>query len=163
MKANPKKARSRPRCTVEDVVTSAEISAIRCRELSAKIADDVDVVGQIGLRPDVSIDVGVLRPLSEGRLTVIARVILHGMVTAEVDGNAREFPLVTVSTLYQLEYTLPSSLALTEEVAKEFASGNGVFNAWPFLREALHEGTRRLGFEPFTLPLLRLQPAVKKT
>ncbi len=58
----------------------------------------------------------------------------------------------------QIQYLLLYELSGTDEFAEDdllqFARANGALHTWPFLREALYAMTSRMGYPPFTLPVM---------
>jgi preprotein translocase subunit SecB len=64
----------------------------------------------------------------------------------------------TVRLIYSFRDATPSSGEL-----EQFAKINGVFNAWPFLREIVQSTTLRMGIAPVMLPLHRIKPMPQKT
>jgi len=161
MSSRVRKKSSRRSLSLDDVVAKAVLLEVRCHELSARFTEHAPPPGDISLRPDFSVDTGTAPP-EPGHFVVAARVELTGVVKIASDGEEHEVPIVKAHTLYLLRYGLPDQITLDAELATSFANTTGLFNAWPFLREALHDATRRLGLVPFTLPLLRLGPPAKK-
>jgi preprotein translocase subunit SecB len=53
-------------------------------------------------------------------------------------------------------------IAGEEEVAEpdlaEFAFANGTYHSWPFVRQLLFDLTARMGYPPYTLPVLKFNP-----
>lgn len=64
-----------------------------------------------------------------------------------------------VSCVIQLTYHLDEGFIPTKDFAEAFASKYAVFNAWPFVREALQNLTQRMGLNPPPLPILRMAPS----
>ena len=60
---------------------------------------------------------------------------------------------------FQLEYHLDDDFKPNAEEMQAFAEAYAVFNAWPYVREALQSLTQRMGFSPPPLPLLRIIPS----
>jgi hypothetical protein len=69
---------------------------------------------------------------------------------------------VFISTLICIDYSKAES---EEEVAFDdarlFGLVNGVYNAWPYLREYVRSSLGRLGLPPFDLPLLHPETAAR--
>ena len=69
---------------------------------------------------------------------------------------------VNVSTRLRLEYVVPKDRGSIEmEDANIFGRVNGIYNAWPYLREYIQASLVRLGLPQFELPLLRVGGAVQ--
>jgi len=64
--------------------------------------------------------------------------------------------VVEVVATFALTYRLSDTSELSDEHYRAFAELNGTFNAWPYFREFLQTATTRMGFPPFTLPVLRV-------
>jgi len=81
-------------------------------------------------------------------------------VTAELRGmsNDGETELLKASCKLELHYEVTDEFKgeLSDSVVEMFGRTNGVYNAWPYIREAFQSLTVRLGLPPFTLPLMRL-------
>jgi hypothetical protein len=60
--------------------------------------------------------------------------------------------------VYHLFYQLDGHEPVAEEDLKQFASANGPYHSWPFVRELIFGMTARMGFPPFTLPVLSFAP-----
>ena len=55
---------------------------------------------------------------------------------------------------YLIEYKLTGEGLPPSEDIEAFAAVNGAYHAWPFVRELVFNLTARMGFQPFTLPVL---------
>lgn len=63
---------------------------------------------------------------------------------------------VEVTARIRVEYSRPAHREqFDSEDADVFARVNGIYNAWPYLREFVQTSLGRLGLPPFELPLLR--------
>lgn len=69
--------------------------------------------------------------------------------------------LLGVQGVYELTYQkiAPPEAVVTLEDAQLFARINGIYNAWPFLRETVNSMFTRLGYLPYTLDSLVIAPA----
>lgn len=66
-----------------------------------------------------------------------------------------EPPWVTFSSRVRLVYDFSSGVP--ERIGlDEFARTNGLYNAWPFLRELVQSTTMRMGIAPLMLPMFRI-------
>jgi hypothetical protein len=68
-------------------------------------------------------------------------------------------PLATASATCALRYSLaasPPPAELRNNLFESFAKINGVYNAWPYLRNTIHDVTGRLGIPPVVLPVYRV-------
>src|SRR5712692_532252 len=55
---------------------------------------------------------------------------------------------------YHIRYKVTGEEPLAEQDIIQFAAVNGAYHAWPFVRELIFNLTARMGFQPFTLPVL---------
>lgn len=70
--------------------------------------------------------------------------------------------LVDVSATVRVEYFRPEDRGdIDQSEAEVFARVNGIYNAWPYLREYVQTSLVRLGLPPFELPLLRAGAAAQ--
>lgn len=70
--------------------------------------------------------------------------------------------LVDVSATVRVEYFQPEDRGdIDQSEADVFARVNGIYNAWPYLREYVQTSLVRLGLPPFELPLLRAGAAAQ--
>ncbi|MBI2889873.1 MAG: hypothetical protein HYY13_03705 [Nitrospirae bacterium] len=59
-----------------------------------------------------------------------------------------------VSMTFHLVYEFEGQDPLSDDDIGHFARGNGTYHAWPYMREMLSNLLPRMGFPPFTLPVL---------
>jgi preprotein translocase subunit SecB len=66
---------------------------------------------------------------------------------------------------YYLVYQLLGDEPAEQSDIEHFARANGAYHSWPFVRETIHGLTAKMGFPPYTLPVLsfmgRPKPSVK--
>jgi hypothetical protein len=55
---------------------------------------------------------------------------------------------------YLIQYKLNGEEVPAEQDLIAFSAVNGAYHAWPFVRELIFNLTARMGFQPFTLPVL---------
>lgn len=80
-----------------------------------------------------------------------------------VGGEEKTTRAVSVKIQYELEYSLPDDFKATGAELNAFAKVNGVFNAWPYFREAVQSATLRMGLPPVILPVYRVPAAPSKS
>lgn len=68
---------------------------------------------------------------------------------------------VSVDATIVLHYSLDDKKSPDTDDIDAFARVNGIYNAWPYLREHLRTSLVRLDLPPFELPLLRVGAAVQ--
>jgi preprotein translocase subunit SecB len=55
---------------------------------------------------------------------------------------------------YLLQYEITGGESPSDGDLAEFARANGALHSWPFVREVLYGLTSRMGYPPYTLPLM---------
>ena len=105
---------------------------------------------------------GILEPTLEVDCVVGKRSEVELQVECAYRFNARvgEVPVVTAAIKYVILYDVKGSESLADGDLTEFAVGNGTLHSWPFVREFLHGLTSRMGFPPYTLPVVHFKPKV---
>ena len=71
------------------------------------------------------------------------------------EGEKHE-PCVGIEASFVVTYAAEGLTGLEPEHFNSFGALNGVFNAWPYWRELLHNLTFRMGLPAFVLPVLRI-------
>lgn len=92
---------------------------------------------------------------------VDARASFDILPRSEGVGEAEAEPVVNVTASFRLEYEFPAELDPSDAVLNKFADTNGVFNAWPYLREFIQSMILRMGLPAVTIPLHRIAPAAE--
>lgn len=77
--------------------------------------------------------------------------------TAHCDGVQAVASTIT----YLLVYEISGGESPKQEDFAEFARANGTLNSWPFVREVLFGLTSRMGYPPYTLPLMHFSTKAK--
>lgn len=81
------------------------------------------------------------------------QVTAHAVFSGHIDG----IEVLSIQASYGVYYRLPDQLKPSEKDVQEFAEQNGMFNAWPYLRELLGNLSAKMGLPLPPLPLLRVQ------
>lgn len=68
--------------------------------------------------------------------------------------SAEEQDLASASLTYRLLYTLIGDEPPAQSDVEQFAKANGAYHSWPFVRETIFSLTSKMGFPPYTLPVL---------
>lgn len=68
---------------------------------------------------------------------------------------------VFVNAAFEIKYSLPKELEVSQEQLNTFAGINSVFNAWPYWREFVQSMIARMNLPPVTLPVFRLETTKK--
>jgi hypothetical protein len=89
------------------------------------------------------------------------RFFVHATAEVRVVDPQQKEPALLVTVVFELAYRLPQGFAAETEELDAFAGVNGVFNAWPYLREFVQNMTTRMNVPPVVLPLFR-NPTVQK-
>jgi hypothetical protein len=71
------------------------------------------------------------------------------------DGAPDADPDVFLKAAFELEYKLPETVEPSDDDITAFATTNGVYNAWPYLRELVQNTTIRMGLPAAVIPLYR--------
>jgi preprotein translocase subunit SecB len=132
---------------VSRVAKRVELKSVRLTEISATC--DPSVEGT--LVPDVNLECkpGTLLP---GTLEVICEYTFTA--------RSNQVQAIASTIKYLLLYDISGGTAESpsEDDVVEFARANGTLNSWPFVREILFGLTSRMGYPPFTLPLMHFIP-----
>jgi len=67
---------------------------------------------------------------------------------------SEEVEAIQSSVRYLLLYEISGSESPALDDMNEFARANGALHSWPFVRELLYGLTSRMGFPPYTLPVI---------
>jgi preprotein translocase subunit SecB len=127
---------------VNRVAKRVELKGVRLAEISATC--DPKVHGP-SLIPAVDLDCK-LGDHSESTLEVICNYTF----AAESEG----IQAIQSTIIYLLLYEISGSESSSPEDLAEFARANGALHSWPFVRELLYGLTSRMGYPPYTLPVM---------
>jgi hypothetical protein len=134
-----------------EVVQRAAVRQIRLTR--SRCESQVRTSAEIPSDATLSVTSGgrVSQPLdSEGTFGVEAKVEV--VASSESANKPR---LVGIEAAYEVLYRLPEGLKPSAEALEEFAQTNGIFNAWPYLRQFVAETAQRMEVPPIVLPLYR--------
>lgn len=130
---------------LRDVVL-AELAANRAKPFHAIATDDA---ARISVHIEDSADAALLNDGSE----LVVQVLF------KVTAKQSEVAVVTVAGQFDLRYARQFDEGkVSEEDAKLFSKINGVYNAWPYMRELVANTFTRLGYPPFTMDSLVVAP-----
>lgn len=77
-------------------------------------------------------------------------------------GSSPGADIVRIACAFRLAYSFNVKAgppeALREELFTAFANVNGIFNAWPYIRELVQTTATRMGLPPLVLPVYRVGP-----
>jgi len=71
--------------------------------------------------------------------------------------------IAEIKAKYIIRYKLKGEEIPKKDDIEQFASANGSYHSWPFLRELLFGLTARIGYPPFTLPVLSFASSAPKS
>jgi hypothetical protein len=104
------------------------------------------------LRPSLSHEHRSL-PCDSGKIVLLS--------TYSLTVSTAELSVMSVEASYQLTYKLLRDDPVEENDLVHFASANGAYHSWPFVRELFFGLTSKMGFPPFTLPVMSFTPRQK--
>ena len=84
----------------------------------------------------------------------VANDVLEVVCDYTFTAHTNEVQVVSCAISYALEYDVAGGESPTTADVEEFARANGALNSWPFVRELLYGLTSKMGYPPYTLPLL---------
>jgi preprotein translocase subunit SecB len=137
---------------VNRVAKRVELKGVRLTEISAKC--DPAAVGP-SLTPTVDLSCS-LGEHDESSL----QVVCDYSFIAQSEGSQA----IQSAIRYLLLYEISGPSAPSSDDLAEFAHANGALHSWPFVRELLYGLTSRMGFPPYTLPVIHFStktPAAK--
>lgn len=123
------------------VAKQVELKAVRLAKISGSCMPEVSG----SLVPDIDLDCKVGNHAG-GSLQVLCeyKFIAHANSEKAIES------VIT----YLLEYDIAENANPAAEDLAEFARANGALHSWPFVREVLYGLTSRMGYPPYTLPLM---------
>lgn len=72
--------------------------------------------------------------------------------------RSNDVALAEASMTYRIVYTLIGDEAPERSDVDQFARANGAYHSWPFARQEIFSLTSKMGFPPYTLPVLVYKP-----
>ncbi len=94
--------------------------------------------------------------LSKDGDVVLAAIEFNLVVTTKVEPDD---PLISIRLAFELEYRrVAKDVPIADSDLERFARINGVYNAWPYIRELVASSIMRLGYPALTLPSLVIAP-----
>jgi preprotein translocase subunit SecB len=134
---------------VSRVAKRVELKGVRLAEISAKC--DPSALGP-SLRPTVDLDC----KLGNHDATTLEVVCDYTFVAHSDQTQAIESAIK-----YLLVYEISGAESANPDDLAEFARANGALHSWPFVREILFGLTSRMGYPPYTLPLMHFKATPK--
>jgi preprotein translocase subunit SecB len=124
------------------VAKRVELKGVRLAAINAKCAPEVL---SSSLMPSVELDCK-LGKHGENSLEVVCDYTFIA--------QAEQTKAIESSITYLLVYEVSGVESPSESDLAEFARANGALHSWPFVRELLYGLTSRMGYPPFTLPVM---------
>jgi hypothetical protein len=69
-----------------------------------------------------------------------------------------DLEVATADMTYYILYKLLGDEPTEQSDVEHFARANGAYHSWPFVRETIYSLTAKMGFPPYTLPVLSFLP-----
>jgi preprotein translocase subunit SecB len=114
----------------------------------------------------VSKAVGPLEAKLESNCSVLTneKETLEVLCDYKFSAHAAEREIASALVKYVVSYELRGEDPVSEEDLAEFALANGTSHSWPFVRECIYSLTSRMGYPPYTLPVVhfKAKPQEKK-
>lgn len=127
-------------------VALAELSVRRAQPFYVLAEDDT---ARLSVNVEDSADAALVKDGAE--------LIVH--VLFKVLAKQSDQEVVTVAGQFDLRYERQFDEGkVSEDDAKLFSKINGVYNAWPYMRELVANTFTRLGYPPFTMESLVIAP-----
>jgi preprotein translocase subunit SecB len=127
------------------VARHIELKGVRITEMSAKC--NPKILGS--LHPSVDLQCAVAS--RDGNVLEVACNYTFAV-------HSGEALAAQAAISYLLLYELSGTGPFADDDVLQFAQANGVLHSWPFVRELLYGLTSRMGYPPFTLPVMHFQP-----
>jgi len=137
---------------IREVANHAALQSVQCAGFHVR-----RLVSLSAIEPPLDAD---LKTATSHEYDAALRV-LKVNVSMEVTGWSarrdvtRRKKVIEAGASFDLVYSVGNDVVLSDDALGQFARVNGVYNAWPFLREAVYAGTARVGLPPLNLPLYR--------
>ena len=142
--------------SLKRLIAEVEIEGVRLVEATAetKVRSPADT-GAVDLLVNRTAEINERQ--DSGTFFVVAKI-----GTQLVPEQAKEEPLVSIETSFELQYRLPEGFRVDPQTLTTFAETNGIYNAWPYWREFVQSTFARMGLPPVVLPLLRAREVMEK-
>jgi preprotein translocase subunit SecB len=127
----------------------------------ARVSGRVELVSirltRINATANKSVESGVpLEPTFEHECAAVA--VENGLIDVvcsyKFKVRASDAEAAEAEVSYNVLYRLLGDQPVADTDLAQFASANGAYHSWPFVRETIYGLTSRMGFPPYTLPVL---------
>ena len=133
------------------VAKRVELKGVRLAAINAKCAPDIL---SSSLMPSVGLDC---------RLGKHESKILEVVCDYTFSALSAESKAIESNITYLLIYEISGGESPSPTDLAEFARANGALHSWPFVRELLYGLTSRMGYPPFTLPVMHFNTATQQS
>jgi len=138
---------------VSDRVQLKDVRLINCKCDQAPEATVGKKTYNINYSTEVQVD------KKAGYIIVIAKFHFE----AFTEGKTQK-PVIVIDASFLLSYRIENFEGLTQKGFEQFASLNGVYNAWPYWREFVQNAIVRMGLPTLSIPVFRIVgPQKEKT
>jgi len=137
------------------LIAKSELRGIKLAESSChSLPAEMSESGELDVRLKWSAR-AVLK--SAGAFSVLADIEVLLIPSGAADGEGAR-----VWARFELRYFVPNDVELSEGLLEEFATTNGIFNAWSYWREYVQSTLSRMELPPLSLPLYRVPAEEQK-
>jgi preprotein translocase subunit SecB len=132
------------------VAKLVELKNVRLSEIIAK--SDPHAVGPLEAQLDIQCSV-------HSRENQVLEIVCNYKFAAHV----AETEIAAADIKYLVAYDVRGTEPVADHDLAEFATANGTVHSWPFAREVIFGLTSKMGYPPYTLPVVhfRAKPAEK--
>ena len=141
---------------IAPLIASVQLKDIRLVEASVSTRiRSAREAGEVNLAISKSADIKDYH-MDDGILWVLARFRMQ-LTPVEPGKDAA----ISVNAAFEIKYSFPKELKVSEGQLKTFAKIQGIFNAWPYWREFVQNMVARMNLPPITLSVFRLEDTAK--
>lgn len=139
------------------VVKIVNLESILIEDCSAKRTPDA-YKGMDASKIVISFEQAAIgRSKKANQFNVFLKFVLKAFVKNEQESkNKTKKPAVEIMAKFVLVYSIPSFEGIDDKNLVAFGETSGVFTAWPFWREYVHNSALRLSIPPIVLPTYRV-------
>ncbi len=135
---------------LQDIIRRVQLQDIRLIEIEAKSA-----IRSAQEMPEVEVRLSSKARVSERRPNG-SFWVRTDLMASIVGSKQKDTPAVSIRLAFELAYILPVDPRPSDAALTKFAEVNGIFNAWPYWREALQNTLHRMELPGIVLPVFRL-------
>jgi preprotein translocase subunit SecB len=141
---------------IAPLIAAVRLKDIRLVEANVKTSvRSAHEVGEVELAIDKSAIVKEYAA-DDGMFWVLAKI--HAQL---IPVEPKKSPPVSIKATFELRYSMPKELKVSQAQLSTFARINSVFNVWPYWREFVQNMVARMNLPTLTLPVFRLEDTTK--